>query len=114
LPGGDFPATGFAALLGDVRRTYPFLPEAQARRLVRAYGTRARVILGNAARREDLGEDFGGGLTQAETAYLVAEEFACTPEDILWRRSKLALHVPAGTAERLGAWLAERRQGGTT
>ena len=59
---------------------------------------------------EDLGEDFGAGLTRAEVDYLIHEEWAVTAEDILWRRSKLGLHVPAGTAERLEAYLARQKQ----
>jgi glycerol-3-phosphate dehydrogenase len=31
-----------------------------------------------------------------------------TAEDILWRRTKLGLHVPAGSADVLQAWLARR------
>src|SRR3546814_19528814 len=54
----------------------------------------------------DLGADFGGGLHEAEVDYLQREEWALTTDDILWRRSKLGLHVPPGTAERLSAWLA--------
>ena len=33
-----------------------------------------------------------------------------TAEDILWRRSKLGLHVPAGTAGRLEDYLARQKQ----
>ena len=54
-----------------------------------------------------LGEDFGGGLTEAEVDYLVHEEFAQTAEDILWRRSKLGLHVPPDTADKLSKYLGE-------
>jgi len=101
LPGGDFPGGDFAAFLTDFSAAYPFLPKPLARRLARAYGTRASRILGQATSMDGLGEDFGGGLTAAEIRYLVAEEFASTADDILWRRSKLGLHVPAGTAARL-------------
>ena len=66
-------------------------------------------ILGDAASLADLGEDFGGGLFAAEVDYLVAQEWARTPEDILWRRSKLALHVPEGTEVRLEEYLKEGR-----
>ena len=62
-------------------------------------------LLAGAKRLEDLGEDLGGGLTEAELAYLVDREFARSAEDILWRRSKLGLKVPEGTAERLSARL---------
>ena len=54
----------------------------------------------------DLGDDLGGGLTEAEADYLVRHEWAQTAEDILWRRSKLGLHAPAETTERLQSWLA--------
>jgi glycerol-3-phosphate dehydrogenase len=70
------------------------------RRLAHAYGTRATAILDR-----DPGQDLGGGLFTAEVDYLVAQEWAQTAEDVLWRRSKLGLHVPAGTAERLAAYL---------
>jgi hypothetical protein len=47
LPGGDFPVDGVAAGRRSARR-YPFLTEPWALRLVRAYGTEAREILGDA------------------------------------------------------------------
>ena len=108
LPGGDIPLADFGAFLGDLSAAYPFLAAAQARRIARAYGTRAARWLGAAKRMGDLGEDFGAGLTEAEIGYLTGQEFARTPDDVLWRRSKLGLHVPPGTAERLsgGAGLA--------
>jgi glycerol-3-phosphate dehydrogenase len=105
LPGGDMPAADFEAYLASVLAAYPGLPPALLRRLVRAYGTCAPQILGAAVSLADLGEDFGGGLSAREVDYLVAHEWARTPEDILWRRSKLALHVPEGTAARLAAYL---------
>ena len=49
----------------------------------------------------DLGLCFGGGLHEREVDYLTREEWAETAEDILWRRSKLGLHVPAGTARAI-------------
>ena len=104
LPGGDMQAD-FAAYLAAVTAKYPLLPQHLLHRLVRAYGTRAETILDGAETLADLGEDLGGHLTTAEVDYLVAHEWARTPEDILWRRSKLALHVPDGTAERLAAYL---------
>lgn len=104
LPGGDM-AGGFDAYLAGFTREFGFLPKAQARRLVRAYGSKARDIVAGAQRWADLGEHFGGGLTEAEVRYLMRAEFAMTADDILWRRSKLGLHVEAGVAERLDAFL---------
>jgi glycerol-3-phosphate dehydrogenase len=96
LPGGDMPG-GFDAYLARFAARHPWLEAAHARRLVRAYGTRAEDIVAGG----DLGEDFGGGLTAAEISYLMRVEFARSAEDVLWRRSKLGLHVPEGTAERI-------------
>jgi glycerol-3-phosphate dehydrogenase len=105
LPGGDMPGADFEAYLATITARYSGFPAPLLHRLVRAYGTRCVQILGNAARPSDLGIDFGGGLSAAEVDYLVAHEWARTPEDILWRRSKLALHAPADTAARLAAYL---------
>jgi glycerol-3-phosphate dehydrogenase len=108
LPGGDM--ADFDAFLADLRRRRPFLPEALAHRLARAYGTRVDRLLGDAAAMADLGEDFGAGLTAREVDYLVATEWARDADAILWRRSKLGLHAPSGTAQRVEAYLAGKRQ----
>ncbi|WP_380874231.1 glycerol-3-phosphate dehydrogenase [Sphingomonas sp. DBB INV C78] len=106
LPGGDMPGADFAAFLASVRQRWPFLPQATAERMARSYGTRMERVIGDAVSFADLGEDYGGGLTEREIAYLVWHEFARTADDILWRRSKLGLHVPPDTADRLTARLA--------
>jgi glycerol-3-phosphate dehydrogenase len=106
LPGGDLPAADFEAFVGRLSVERPGFAPGLLRRLARAYGSRVDHILGKARMPADLGLDFGGGLTQAEVDYLVANEWARDPEDILYRRSKLGLHVPDGTTERLAAYLA--------
>jgi glycerol-3-phosphate dehydrogenase len=106
LPGGDI--GDFEAFLADVRRRWSFLSERTAWRLARAYGSRIDRVLGHAASPAELGEDLGGGLHAREVDYLVATEWARTAEDILWRRSKLLLHVPPGTRERLEGYLGSR------
>ncbi|WP_448151249.1 glycerol-3-phosphate dehydrogenase [Labrys miyagiensis] len=109
LPGGDMPAADLEAFIRRLHADKPFLPPALARRLARAYGTRATRFLGKASSLADLGRDFGLGLSQAEIDYLVEEEWAITSEDILWRRSKLGLHLPASVAGEIDAYLASRR-----
>jgi glycerol-3-phosphate dehydrogenase len=91
LPGGNFAPDGFYGQVAQTIARWPFLSEPHARRLVRAYGTRAERILGQAARLDDLGERFTADLTAAELRYLVEQEWAETAEDVLWRRSKLGL-----------------------
>src|SRR5579884_186367 len=106
LPGGEaWPGGGAAAAL---QRDYPFLNAKTTPRLVRAYGADSYRLLGEARAAADLGRDFGGGLTQREVDWLVAEEWARTAEDILWRRSKLGLKLPPSSAEALARYLRNR------
>ncbi len=111
LPGGDMPDADFERFLADVRRRSPFLDPALARRLARAYGTRIDKLLCDAEDMAALGRDLGGGLTEAEVRYLVDHEYARTAEDILWRRSKLGLHVGAETFAAVNAYIAGRSAG---
>ncbi len=107
LPGGDFSPDGPVSLAESLWRSHPFLTPDLASRLAAAYGTHARRILDGATTMGDLGRDFGGGLTEAELAWLRREEWAETAEDVLWRRSKLGLHLSeperAAVAAHLGA-----------
>ena len=109
LPGGDIAGGDVAAFVARLIADRPALPPALLHRLARAYGTRVAVLLGTARAPADLGEDLGGGLHTLEVEYLVTHEWARTAEDVLFRRSKLGLHVPAGTTERLSAYLGARR-----
>ena len=86
---------------------HPFLTEAWAARLVRAYGTDAQAVLASAGSAADLGEDFGETLTEREVRWLIEREFARSAEDVLWRRSKLGLRFGKSQAERLDAWIKE-------
>jgi glycerol-3-phosphate dehydrogenase len=114
LPGGDFSKSGprgkaqpagFAAFLRTVEKRYPWLPAELRVRLSRAYGTRLERLIGNA---HDLGEEVLPGLHEREINYLRDQEWARTAQDILWRRSKLGLHLPPDSAARLDAWLSGR------
>ncbi|PXW78385.1 homodimeric glycerol 3-phosphate dehydrogenase (quinone) [Blastomonas natatoria] len=93
LPGGDFHVDEAPLQIADLRKRYPFLEQGWAERLVRSYGTIAARFLGEAKTLADCGEHFGHGLTEAEVRHLMANEWAMTAEDILWRRTKLGLHL---------------------
>jgi glycerol-3-phosphate dehydrogenase len=108
LPGGDFEPERRAVHAAELRGRFAFLAPEQAARLVRAYGTRAWRVLGDARRAEDLGRPFGAGLSEAEVRYLIDNEWARTAEDVLWRRSKLGLRVSPVQAAALAAFLLER------
>ena len=108
LPGGDFPMQGASALAAEIARKYTFLPEALIRRLVRSYGTRAYDWLSTATSLADLGEDFGHGLYAAEVYYLMANEWARSSDDILWRRSKLGLRFSNAEVTALETYLSAK------
>ena len=107
LPGGDFPVKGLPALIVKLARDYPFLAQRDVERIARAYGTRASRWLGGAKSWDDLGRNFGAGLSEAEVAYLRSAEWASTAEDILWRRSKLGLRLDKERQAALAEYLGE-------
>jgi glycerol-3-phosphate dehydrogenase len=106
LPGGDLPEGSFAVFLRTVERRYPWLPAPMRLRCAHAYGTRLERVLGTATRLADLGDELLPGLYEREVAYLCREEFARSTQDILWRRSKLGLHLLQADLSRLERWLA--------
>ncbi|SNS78292.1 glycerol-3-phosphate dehydrogenase [Antarctobacter heliothermus] len=110
LPGGDFPVDGVAALVANLKAGFSFLTDFWALRLVRAYGTQAAGILGDAREAGDLGQDFGATLTEAEITWLMNNEYARTAHDVVWRRSKLGLRLTDDQIGVLDNWMARRRQ----
>jgi glycerol-3-phosphate dehydrogenase len=112
MPGGDFPVDGAPALIARLQARFPFLSAPWALRLVRAYGTQAADILGEARTEADLGVRFGWNLTEAEVRWLMRHEWARTADDVLWRRGKLGLRLTADEAAHLASWM-DAQSGGT-
>ncbi len=110
LPGGDFAAQGFAALVNEYADARPRLDRALITRLVRHYGTRATVVLGEVQTTADLGKPFGNGLHEAEVVYLMRHEWALTAEDILFRRTKLGIAFSADQIQTLQAFMDRAAQ----
>jgi glycerol-3-phosphate dehydrogenase len=104
LPGGDFAVDGIAARVAQARRQWPFLNDAQALRLVRAYGTRLERVLAGVGAQAPAG--FGSGLSEAEVRYLMRQEWASEPADVLWRRSKRGLHMDGEGKAALARFMA--------
>ncbi|MFC7516131.1 glycerol-3-phosphate dehydrogenase [Herbaspirillum sp. GCM10030257] len=113
MPGGDLfgskpnnrAVLEFDRFVQELQMKYAWLPAPLVARYARAYGTRTHVLLSGRTRIGDMGEEIGPGLYVAEVNYLMEHEWAATAADILWRRSKLGLHVPAGTEAKLDAWM---------
>lgn len=116
LPGGDLygapqnrAVREFDAWLVRLQQHYAWLPPTLVARYARAYGTRTHALLKGRRRVADMGEVLADGLYEAEVAYLADREWASSGADVLWRRSKLGLHVPANTAQKIDHWIARWR-----
>ena len=108
LPGWDLPQGSLAVFLRASARRFPWLPTPVRERYARAYGTRLTELIGAAGNLAMMGEEVLPGLYEREINYLCGYEWARSAHDILWRRSKLGLHLPPDSEARLAAWLQQR------
>ncbi|HRI17302.1 MAG TPA: glycerol-3-phosphate dehydrogenase [Burkholderiaceae bacterium] len=115
LPGGDLsgwigqaqrPDTDFMRFVQALVLRHPHLPETLAQRLARAYGSRVDALLGAG----ELGAEVAPGLFEAELHYLHAHEWARNADDVLWRRSKLGLHLTPAQRSAVADWCARHWQ----
>jgi glycerol-3-phosphate dehydrogenase len=109
LPGGEIPEGDLNSVLQRLVLRYPWQDEQMRLRLARAYGTRAEEVIGPARSLDDLGDDFGGGLSERELRYLIEVEWARTADDVLWRRSQLGLWLSDAQRARVSEWIAQWR-----
>ncbi|MCA8881466.1 MAG: glycerol-3-phosphate dehydrogenase [Rhodobacteraceae bacterium] len=93
LPGGEIPDADFIAFLDNLKKSYPWMPRSLVTHFGRCYGARTDRIVGNATSLDGLGRHFGAQLYEAEVRYLVSNEWAQTPDDVLHRRTKQELHM---------------------
>jgi len=118
LPGGDIfgaipqnrSVLEFCQWTAAQQVKYAWLPPELVKRYARAYGTRIHTLLDRRETLADMGEEILPGLYAAEVDYLRRKEWAVTAADILWRRSKLGLHLGPGAETRLNAWLSSQQQ----
>ena len=114
LPGGDLrealgahapasadPAALFDAYAARLAARHGGIEPALVRRLARAYGTRAETLLAGG-----LGAAVAPGVHEAELRHLRDHEWARTGDDVLWRRSKLGLHLDAPARAAVAGWMA--------
>ena len=106
LPGGVIPDLDLERYSSGLAGRFSALPPELIARLSRTYGTRTERLLDGIRTLADLGEHFGSGLHAREVDYLVANEWARTAEDILFRRTKLGLQLGREARQRLSAYLA--------
>ncbi len=115
LPGGDLsawigpaerPDSDFERFDQALAQRHPQWPAAVRRHLARCYGARIDKVVGP----EGLGEEIAPGLHEAELNYLHQHEWARSADDVLWRRTKLGLHMTAADRERVARWCEARWQ----
>jgi glycerol-3-phosphate dehydrogenase len=115
LPGGDISSPQpsnqnvreFPRFIQQCCERYPWIAVSTVTRMAHAYGTRIHQILGGCKDAKSMGEQVLPGLFACELNYLCINEFARSAEDILWRRTKLGLHLSRDSEEVLNAWLAQ-------
>jgi len=107
LPGGDLsawigpprrPDADFERFDSRLAERHPKWPAAMRRRLARNYGSRVERL------PDDLGRAVAPGLHEAELAYLRDHEWTRSADDVLWRRSKLGLHLNAAGRKSVAQW----------
>jgi len=108
LPGSDVPRLGgetgqaaFARWLENLTLAHADYDPKLVKRLAYTLGTAAEPLLTNG-----LGKNLGG-VFEAELAHYAANEWATTAEDVLWRRTKLGLHLAPEAKARVAAWFGE-------
>ncbi|MFO1207768.1 MAG: glycerol-3-phosphate dehydrogenase [Amaricoccus sp.] len=104
LPGGEIADADFVTFAETLRTTYPWMPRPLLYHYARTYGARTDRVVGNATSLAGLGRHFGAQLHEAEVRYLVANEWAQTPDDVLHRRTKQELHMTADERAAFAAW----------
>lgn len=87
----------------------PGLPKELVRILARRHGSGIDDVLENVNSVADLGRPFGGHLYEAEVRYLMREEWAVEPEDVLWRRTKEGLHMTPAQRDAFAHWMKLQR-----
>jgi len=95
LPGSDFASRAEAQR--EVFERYRSLPHPVVRAVFRRHGAQTPSVLGDG----ELGEDYGGGLTERELRHFLEHEWASSAEDVLWRRSKCGLHMTEAQRRRV-------------
>lgn len=113
LPGGDLarwlgrparhPDEDFGDFVRALAARHPQAAPALVQRLARAYGTAAAELLA-----QPLGDAVAPGVHEAELEHLRSREWALDGDDVLWRRSKLGLHLAPAEAQAVRDWMARQ------
>ena len=99
LPGAEaFDEQQLAARLAAIG-----LDSMTQRRWIRSYGMDALKLAA-----QPLGQSFGEGLFEVELNWMVEQEWACTAEDALFRRSKMGVVLTPEQRQAVTAWFDQK------
>ena len=84
------------------------LPDGLLADLTARHGSLVAAVLGDCRKVADLGICFGGNLYAREIDHFMDREWACTGEDVMWRRSKSGLVLDAEQRTRVEQYVADR------
>ena len=98
LPGGDMSR---AEVKAHLENQYPWLGSETIQRYITSYGSLCFDWLDGCHQLEDLGEMIFSNFSVKELNYLIEKEFAKTPEDVLWRRSKLGYTLKSSETDQV-------------
>ncbi len=113
LPGGDLsawigppqrPDLDITRFIAELARRQPQLPASLVQRWARCYGALVAQVVGNG----HLGAEVAPGLFECELNYLHDQEWARSADDVLWRRTKLGLHLSPAQRDQVAQWWAAR------
>ncbi|WP_439534763.1 glycerol-3-phosphate dehydrogenase [Polymorphobacter sp.] len=108
LPGGDVPRragqdgqSAFREWLNQLTAAQENYDPKLVRRLAHTLGTAAVPLL-----EAGLGPNIGG-MFEAELQHYRDREWAATAEDVLWRRTKMGLHIGVAGRQAVARWFGE-------
>ncbi len=107
LPGGKLPAPDLAAYTKTLMRRHEKWDRHLIAGLVRRHGSCVEEVIGDSYDQEDMGQHIGNDLYEREICYMSKNEWAKTPEDVLWRRTKTGLHLSSYERKRAIDTVAE-------
>lgn len=105
LPGGDIVNADFDTFVDGCVTKYPNIDKGFLSLLCRRYGTRVHKIFADST--GNTGQIFSSQLCEVEVDYLVKAEWAVSAEDILWRRTKVGLHMSEVEKQEFISWFNE-------
>ena len=109
LPGGEFKYAERDFYLRKLKKDFPFLSDTLGDRLFTAYGLKVWDMLDGVLSETEMGLHFGAGLYEIEVRYLIDNEWAMTAEDVLWRRTKIGIHLSEDAIGRVENWFSYNR-----